>query len=70
MHPARDRPTGWGNPLPRGESGAEIDVARCRRKELRPLRRQMQMIFQDPFSSLNPRMTIAEIIGEPCSLTA
>jgi len=49
----------------RGESGAEIDVARLDRKSLRPLRRQMQMIFQDPFSSLNPRMTIAEIIGEP-----
>jgi peptide/nickel transport system ATP-binding protein len=49
----------------RTDSGAEIDVARLRRKELRPLRRQMQMIFQDPFSSLNPRMTIAEIIGEP-----
>jgi peptide/nickel transport system ATP-binding protein len=49
----------------RTDSGAEIDVARLGRKELRPLRRQMQMIFQDPFSSLNPRMTIAEIIGEP-----
>src|ERR1700734_1729390 len=45
----------------RTDSGAEIDVARLGRKELRPLRRQMQMIFQDPFSSLNPRMTIAEI---------
>ncbi len=49
----------------RTESGAEVDVAGLRRKDLRPLRRQMQMIFQDPFSSLNPRMTIAEIIGEP-----
>jgi oligopeptide/dipeptide ABC transporter ATP-binding protein len=49
----------------RTEGGDEIDVARLPRKELRPLRRQMQMIFQDPFSSLNPRMTIAEIIGEP-----
>jgi oligopeptide/dipeptide ABC transporter ATP-binding protein len=46
-------------------AGQEIDVARLARKELRPLRRQMQMIFQDPFSSLNPRMTISEIIGEP-----
>ena len=41
------------------------DVAKLERRELRPLRRQMQMIFQDPFSSLNPRMTISEIIGEP-----
>src|SRR5215469_12225260 len=49
----------------RAEAATEIDVARLSRKELRPLRRQMQMIFQDPFSSLNPRMTIAEIIGEP-----
>ena len=49
----------------RGGSGTEIDVARLSRQALRPLRRQMQMIFQDPFSSLNPRMTIAEIIGEP-----
>jgi peptide/nickel transport system ATP-binding protein len=49
----------------RGENGKDIDVARLDRKALRPLRRQMQMIFQDPFSSLNPRMTIAEIIGEP-----
>ena len=49
----------------RTEGGAEIDVAQLDRKGLRPLRRQMQMIFQDPFSSLNPRMTVAEIIGEP-----
>jgi oligopeptide/dipeptide ABC transporter ATP-binding protein len=49
----------------RSDTGAEIDVAQLGRKDLRPLRRQMQMIFQDPFSSLNPRMTIAEIIGEP-----
>jgi peptide/nickel transport system ATP-binding protein len=49
----------------RSESGENVDVAHLDRKGLRPLRRQMQMIFQDPFSSLNPRMTIAEIIGEP-----
>jgi len=46
-------------------TGEQIDVARLPRAQLRPLRRQMQMIFQDPFSSLNPRMTISEIIGEP-----
>jgi len=57
-------PTG-GEIIFHAASGEDIDVARLDRKSLRPLRRQMQMIFQDPFSSLNPRMTIAEIIGEP-----
>ena len=45
--------------------GAVIDVATLPRDQLRPLRRQMQMIFQDPYASLNPRMTILEIVGEP-----
>ncbi len=47
------------------DGGQAIDVAGLSRTELRPLRRQMQMIFQDPYSSLNPRMTISDIIGEP-----
>jgi oligopeptide/dipeptide ABC transporter ATP-binding protein len=47
------------------DKGNRIDVAGLPRPELRPVRRQMQMIFQDPYSSLNPRMTIADIIGEP-----
>ncbi|HEX8375562.1 MAG TPA: ATP-binding cassette domain-containing protein, partial [Geminicoccaceae bacterium] len=47
------------------EDGRRVDVAALSKAELRPLRRQMQMIFQDPFSSLNPRMTIMDIVGEP-----
>jgi peptide/nickel transport system ATP-binding protein len=42
-----------------------FNVAKLSKGELRPVRRQMQMIFQDPYSSLNPRMTIFDIIGEP-----
>jgi len=41
------------------------EVTRLNRNELRELRRDMQIIFQDPFSSLNPRMRIIDIIGEP-----
>jgi len=42
-----------------------FDLAAMTQGELRPLRRHMQMIFQDPFSSLNPRMTVLQIISEP-----
>jgi oligopeptide/dipeptide ABC transporter ATP-binding protein len=41
------------------------DITRLPRAELRPLRREMQIIFQDPFSSLNPRMRAGDIVGEP-----
>ncbi len=41
------------------------DVVRLGRNEVRKLRREMQIIFQDPFASLNPRMTVGEIVGEP-----
>jgi oligopeptide transport system ATP-binding protein len=40
------------------------DLAELSHRELRPFRRQMQIIFQDPFSSLNPRMTVEQIIAE------
>ena len=42
-----------------------LDLAKLSGAELKPLRREMQMIFQDPFSSLNPRMTVGDIIAEP-----
>ena len=41
------------------------EIAHLSRNELKPLRRDMQMIFQDPYSSLNPRKTVGSIIGEP-----
>ena len=41
------------------------DISKLREKELRPLRRRMQMVFQDPFASLNPRHSIGRIVGEP-----
>lgn len=41
-----------------------VDLARLKTKEMRILRKDMQMIFQDPYSSLNPRMTVGQIIGE------
>ena len=41
------------------------DIARATAAEIRPLRKRMQMVFQDPYASLNPRMTVADIIGEP-----
>ncbi|NJM35678.1 MAG: hypothetical protein HC850_14365, partial [Rhodomicrobium sp.] len=42
-----------------------VDLAPLPKRALKPYRRHMQMVFQDPFSSLNPRMVIADIIGEP-----
>jgi oligopeptide transport system ATP-binding protein len=42
-----------------------IDLVATKAEDLRRMRRKMQMIFQDPYASLNPRMTVGEIIGEP-----
>ncbi len=41
------------------------DIAKISKAELRPYRREMQIVFQDPFASLNPRMTAGDIVGEP-----
>ncbi|MEP6564781.1 MAG: dipeptide ABC transporter ATP-binding protein [Mesorhizobium sp.] len=44
------------------------DITRLSKAEMRPYRRQMQIVFQDPFSSLNPRMVVGDIVGEPLSV--
>ena len=44
------------------------DITTAGRRELAPLRRQMQMVFQDPFASLNPRKRVVQIIGQPLRL--
>ncbi|MBC8263784.1 MAG: ABC transporter ATP-binding protein [Anaerolineales bacterium] len=54
-----------GQILFRTQSGQTVDIATLPESELRPLRRNMQMIFQDPFASLNPRMNLLDIVGEP-----
>ncbi len=46
-------------------NGEVVDVGKAPNSKLKGLRRHMQMIFQDPYSSLNPRMTVLDIIGEP-----
>jgi oligopeptide transport system ATP-binding protein len=44
------------------------DITRLGKSDLRPHRRSMQIVFQDPFASLNPRMTAGDIVGEPLSV--
>jgi oligopeptide/dipeptide ABC transporter ATP-binding protein len=44
------------------------DITHLSRRELRPYRRRMHIVFQDPYSSLNPRMTCGQIVGEPIRL--
>lgn len=49
----------------RTDDGMVVDLAAMPKAAMRPLRRQMQMIFQDPYSSLNPRRTLLDIVAEP-----
>jgi peptide/nickel transport system ATP-binding protein len=54
-----------GEMLFRNADGSIVDLARLSRAGLKPIRSQIQMIFQDPYGSLNPRMTLFDIVGEP-----
>ena len=54
-----------GQILYRRPDGSVIDVAAAEPETLKQCRREMRMIFQDPFASLNPRMTVGQIVGEP-----
>lgn len=47
------------------EAGHAVDLAKLSEAEMHPYRQNVQMVFQDPFASLNPRMTLKQIIGEP-----
>jgi oligopeptide transport system ATP-binding protein len=47
-----------------------VDLTRLKHKQLLPLRRRIQVIFQDPYSSLNPRMKVGDIIAEPMKVHA
>jgi oligopeptide/dipeptide ABC transporter ATP-binding protein len=57
-------PTG-GEVLYTRLDGSRVDVTKISPDEMKRLRREMRMIFQDPFSSLNPRFTVGDLIGEP-----
>lgn len=57
-----------GEILYHAEDGSVVDFVKLSKSEMRPFRRKIQMIFQDPYSSLNPRMTVRQIVEEPLRL--
>ncbi len=54
-----------GEVLYRGGDGKVVDLARLERKALKPYHREIRLIFQDPHSSLNPRMSVLDIVAQP-----
>ena len=61
-------PVTSGSVLFPGVDGKMTDIANLSRAAMRPFRSRMQMVFQDPYSSLNPRMSVEAIIGEPLDI--
>jgi len=60
-------PTG-GSMTYHAPNGTTVDLAAVDRNAILPFRRQIRMVFQDPYSSLNPRMTVRDIVGEPLTV--
>jgi peptide/nickel transport system ATP-binding protein len=56
---------GAGQIVYRRRDGKDVDLVALDRPALRQVHREIRMVFQDPFASLNPRMTVAQVIGEP-----
>jgi peptide/nickel transport system ATP-binding protein len=54
-----------GTVLYRAKDGTQVDVAAMTKSELRKFHSEVRLIFQDPFASLNPRMTVKQIVGDP-----
>lgn len=52
----------------RRKTGEWVDIARISPRDMKPIRQEMRMIFQDPFSSLNPRLTVKDLISEPLEI--
>ena len=59
---------GWSSRPAAASASTARDITHLGKSELRPHRRSMQIVFQDPFASLNPRMTAGDIVGEPLSV--
>ncbi len=56
---------GTGEIVYRRRDGTDVDLVSLDRQALRQVHREIRMVFQDPFASLNPRMTVAQVVGEP-----
>jgi len=52
----------------RRRTGEWVDIARISQRDMKPIRQEMRMIFPDPFSSLNPRLTVKDLISEPLEI--
>ena len=57
-----------GNIFYQNERGQQVDLASLNVRELKPYRRELRMIFQDPYASLNPRQNVLHIVGEPLKI--